>query len=218
MKRILTIVPLLLLTLAAAGQKAEDHPQSVVNWGIKAQANLSAFRIKNIPTMPDLRTRFEPGAELGGYLDFNITRRFYIQFGLMGSYEQCEVDFGNRATTMQSVALEVPIYALWRWGNEQKGWFSMGVGSYTEFVLSGDIDGSNPYRHVITDQTTGDSSIVTGDNLSGLAFMVGYELPCGLQLNASYHYGLSDLLLFEHDSRTTYQRPHKFTLGLGWRF
>ena len=216
MKRILFTLVTLAVVASLSAQEIEKQP--VVDWGMKLQANTSNYLFKNIPTMPDLSSKMKAGAEVGGFINFNITQRFYIQFGLMGTFEQCTLDFGDHTATLQSYALAIPVFALWRFGNHEHGWFSFGGGPYTEFILWGDLEGLNPFRHVVTDNTTGQQTIVTADSHSGLAAFIGYELPCGLQVNATYHFGISDMLLFEHDSRDTYQRPQKLTLGLGWHF
>lgn len=216
MKRISFALVMLAAVAYLSAQEVEKQP--VVDWGVKLQANSSNYLFKNVPTMPALSSDMNAGAEVGGFMDFNITQRFYIQFNLIGTFEQCFLDFGDHTSKLQSSALEIPVFALWRFGNSKHGWLCLGGGPYTEFIVWGSLEGMNPFRHVITDNTTGQQTIVTADNHSGLAAFIGYEFPCGLQLNATYHFGISDMLLFEHDSRDTYQRPQKLTLGLGWRF
>lgn len=218
MKHILAFSALLLASLLCRAQQPEEEAVPVVNWGVKVQANASNFRMKNIPTMPELTSQMNIGGELGGFIDFNISRRFRLQFNLLWGYEQNTLDFGDRTAPMRAAVIEVPVFALWRFGDARRGWLNIGGGPYTEFIVWGELEGVNPFRHVITDDATGQQNIVTADSHSGLAAFVGYELPCGLRLNATYHFGISDMLLFEHNSRDTYQRPQKVTLGLGWRF
>ena len=137
---------LIMLAFVATMSAQEVEKQPVVNWGLKLQANASNYLFKNIPTMPDLSSDMNVGAEVGGFIDFNITQRFYIQFNLIGTFEQCHVNFGDHTATLQSSALEITAFALWRLGDPKHGWLSLGGGPYTEFIVWGDLDGQNPYR------------------------------------------------------------------------
>lgn len=47
--------------------------------------------------------------------------------------------------------------------------------------------------------------------------MAGYELSCGLFVDATVQMALTDLLAFDHDG-DMWVRPLKTSLGLGWRF
>ncbi|MBR1799273.1 MAG: PorT family protein, partial [Bacteroidales bacterium] len=153
MKRISFALVMLSVVTTLSAQEVGKQP--VVNWGLKLQANTSNFIFKDVPTMPSLSSKMNVGAEVGGFIDFNITQRFYIQFGLMGTFEQCTLNFGDRTAPMQSTSLEIPVFALWRFGDAHLGWFSIGGGPYTEFIIWGELEGSNPFHHVITDAATG---------------------------------------------------------------
>ena len=70
---------------------------------------------------------------------------------------------------------------------------------------------------VVVDAQTGEEQLAMSDNHSGLGVLLGYELPCGLQFNASGQYSISDILAFAHPN-TMSAHPLKVMVGFGWRF
>lgn len=183
------------------------------------QANASNIVLHNIPN--DLRSTMNMGGELGGFIDFNISKHFIIQFNLMYFAEHTDLISNNLHDKLWTLGMEIPVYAMARFGNAQTGYFHFGGGPFTEFSLWGKMKGDsgemNPYKHVVGIDDQGEEQLAISDNHSGLAVCLGYELPCGLQLNATYQHSISDILAFKHQSAMS-ARPQKLVLGLGWRF
>ena len=206
---------------ATAQETSQEERMPIVNGGLKLQANASNFWLKNIPTNPNLRSTMNAGGELGGFIDFNISKNFFIQFNLMLFAEHSDLHNDNKKDKMWTLGLEIPVYLLGRYGNPRTGYVYFGGGPFTEFALWGELKGStakrNPYKHIIDGSNPEEEAYAFADNYSGLAAYVGYELPCRLQFNASYQFGISDMLLFEHD-KSTHAHTQKVTLGLAYRF
>ncbi|MBQ8958542.1 MAG: outer membrane beta-barrel protein [Bacteroidales bacterium] len=211
----------LLMAMTATAQNPTETQLPVVNWGLKTQANASNILLKGLPN--EVHTEMAFGGELGGFLNFNISQRFFIQFNLMYFAEQTQMVSTTQNTPLWTLGIEVPVYALARFGSVERGWFYLGGGPYTEFSLwatmdDGSGDTLNPYKHVVgIDDETGEEQLAMTDSHSGLGVLLGYELPCGLQFNASGQYSISDILAFAHPN-TMSAHPLKVMLGFGWRF
>ncbi|MBR0538874.1 MAG: outer membrane beta-barrel protein [Bacteroidales bacterium] len=209
----------MMMAISATAQTTSDTKTPVVNWGLKMQANASNIVLHNV--YEDLHSTMNIGGELGAFIDFNISNHFLIQFNLLGFGEHTDLTNNDLRDRLWTIGLEIPLYALARFGNAQTGYVYFGGGPFTEFSLYGALNGDsgqmNPYKHVVGTGEDGEDEFAMSDNHSGIGLYVGYELPCGLQFNASYQNSISDILAFKHQSAMS-ARPQKFTLGLGWRF
>ena len=54
------------------------------------------------------------------------------------------------------------------------------------------------------------------DSNTGFAVELGYELTCGLQLNATYKASVTNLL--DANSNTVKMHPHAVSVGVAWCF
>jgi len=192
----------------------------IVSGGVKVQANMSHIWAHNVTGGVTTSPSFS--GDIGGFIDFNISRHFLIQFNLLVAGERCIVKEGNSANPLQSIGVGIPVYMLGRFGNPDKGYFYFGGGPYTEFVIWARMNGAdgpfNPFHHVVgTDELSGEEVLALSDNHSGLGIYLGYEFPFGLQINAAYQYSLSDIFAFEHDKGMSVH-PQKAMLGFAWRF
>lgn len=220
--RISILIVTVLMAISSTAQNTTENQLPVVNWGLKLQANASNIVLHGIPD--NMQSALNLGSELGGFLNFNISPKFFIQFNLLYFAEQTSLSSNNMSGRLWTLGMEIPVYAMARFGSTEKGWLYLGGGPYTEFSLwatmpDGDGGTMNPYKHVVgIDEETGEEQLAMSDNHSGMGVIVGYELPCGLQINASYQHSISDILAFAHDGQTMNARPQKIILGLGWRF
>lgn len=190
----------------------------IVNGGLKLQGNASNFLL-NLPVNLDLRSSsMNGGLEVGGFVDFNVARHFLIQLNLMMVSEHCDLHYTNSKDKMLTLGLEVPVYFLGRYGNGCAGYVYFGGGPFTEFNLCNFTQSSSAQSLSQRSSEVVDLSKVARtfvNNYSGgLAVYVGYELPCRLQFNASYLFGISSNML-QNDS---YARTQKVTFGLAYRF
>lgn len=218
MKKIATIILILSASLLTFAQHTDTA--KVVNFGFRASANLSQPVLHGIPT--DITSAAAVGIEGGAFLDFNIGRRFFIRFNTLYSYQRSTLTMDGIDCPLTSSSVVIPVYASWRFGNSRVGWGFVGVGPYTEFVVWGQLktptETFNPYHHVIdVDASSGTQTFAMSDSHSGFGLMAGYELSCGLFVDATVQMALTDLLAFDHGG-DMWVRPLKASLGLGWRF
>lgn len=214
------LIALLFMNVVSATAQEERMP--IVNGGLKMQANTSNFLLKHISANPELSSTMNVGAELGGFVDFNITQHFLIQLNLMLFAEQNDLHQGNKNDKLWTLGLEIPVYFLGRYGNDQAGYVHFGGGPFTEFDLWGEMKGSNaahnPYKPFTENAELKEDTYAFSDSYSGgLAAYVGYEFPFRMQINASYKFGISNLLQFGADNSTP-AYTQKVTLGLAYRF
>lgn len=206
-----------------SGDTTQSAPKKkkVVNGGVRLQANTSSF-IMNLgfPGHENTHSLMDLGGELGGFIDFNVSRHFIIQFNLILFAEHQRLINETEKDRLLTLGLEIPIYLLGRYGNPEKGYVLFGGGPYTAFSLWGNMLGpspvKNPYQHVIGQQDNGEQKFAVSDNHSGLAVCLGYEFPGRWQINATYQVSLSNILNIHNDHAYCY--PQKITLGVAYRF
>ena len=217
--RIIFIFLSLMMAFSITAQTVDEAKQPVVNWGLKLQANASNIVLHNV--YQDLHSIMNVGGEVGAFIDFNISKHFFIQFNWIGFAEHTDLVNNDLHDRLWTLGIEIPVYAMARFGNAQSGYVYFGGGPFTEFSLRGFMDGDtgkmDPYRHVVGVDEQGDEQFAMSDNHSGLGVYLGYELPCGLQFNASYQHSISDILAFAHSTAMS-ARPQKVIVGIGWRF
>lgn len=218
MKKIFVTILIAAAPLLACAQQTDTT--KVVNLGVRINANLSQPVLHGIPR--DIKASPSVGVEGGLFLDFNIGRQFFIRFNTLYGFQRSTLTMDGTSCPLVATSVEVPVYAAWRFGNTHTGWGFVGVGPYTEFITWGRLNTVdktfNPYHHVIdVDVSTGQETLAMSDSHSGFGTIVGYEIPCGLFIDATAQMALTDLLAFDHGDGM-WVRPLKITLGLGWRF
>ena len=218
MKKIIVTILIATAPWVACAQLSDTS--KVVNFGVRINTNLSQPVLHNIPR--DIMASPSVGAEGGMFLDFNIGRQFFIRFNTLYGFQRSTLTMDGTACPLVAASVEIPVYASWRFGNARTGWGFVGVGPYTEFITWGRLitvdETFNPYHHVIdVDVTTGQETLAMSDSHSGFGAMLGYEVSCGLFVDATIQMALTDLLAFDHGD-DMWVRPLKLTLGLGWKF
>lgn len=217
----------------------QDKLPKPVSGGILAGANMSNFIITR--NHHPMSSHMRIGGELGGFLDFSLTKHFGIQPQVIFTAHQNyfkEAD-GSR-NDLWSFGAEIPIYFLGRFGNREKGYIQFGGGIFTHFTFASNI--KNKYRNVdkeLPEATTTlpvkkatEPSTVTydysrlytlHDNHFGVCMTVGYELPFGMQIHAQYKVSLSDIAGFYSEKKGTADAdaliyPQSISLMLGYRW
>lgn len=234
------ILPLLAATLfltASHAQDADSLKIRPVSFGVLLQANFSGeymyidksdFDGSGLTAYPGF------GVELGGFLDYHITRKLAVEVqavvGLQnGTYVATDKDLGflfwqKRPTSyladMRLVGLDIPIFLKYA-VPAGSGHFNFGAGLFTHITFDawspGDRSFETPYKRVIsTDDVTGKKRYALSDGHAGLAFLIGYEFAPGLQINLSGKYSVIDIINFESDR--SYAHPYKLSMGIGWHF
>lgn len=203
-----------------------------VTGGVLIGGNFSDFVIKRHNGRP-VNSYMRAGLEFGGFLDFRVTRHFSIEGQALITVEQnrfqVDTTFNDR---MWNFALEIPVYFMGRFGNSEKGYVQFGAGPYTHFTMASNVgsrwdNGSERQpteEEIIRQEIENDYKDLykLHSNHFGVAAMVGYEFPFGLQIFASYKISLSDIATFYGNNRGTEIAraslyPQRISLNVGYR-
>jgi hypothetical protein len=202
----------------------------LVSGGLLLNANLSNFIITR--NHKPMSSYMPIGGELGGFMDFRITKHFSIQPQVIFTAHQNYFAATDTANHLWSFGMDIPVYFLGRFGNMEKGYIQFGGGIFTHFTFASNI--RNKYKNVdesaavtppVTPTDTHDYSKLYSlhDNHFGVAVTVGYEFPIGIQINAHYKVSLSDIAGFYKEYKgqeiaDAVIYPQSVSLGIGYRW
>ena len=202
----------------------------LVSGGLLANANMSNFIITR--NHKPMSSYMHIGGELGGFMDFRITKHFSIQPQVIFTAHQNYFAATDTANHLWSFGMDIPVYFLGRFGNMEKGYIQFGGGIFTHFTFASNI--RNKYKNVdesaavtppVTPTDTHDYSKLYSlhDNHFGVAVTVGYEFPIGIQINAHYKVSLSDIAGFYKEYKgqeiaDALIYPQSVSLGIGYRW
>jgi hypothetical protein len=202
----------------------------LVSGGLLLNANMSNFIITR--NHKPMSSYMHVGGELGGFMDFRITKHFSIQPQVIFTAHQNYFAATDTANHLWSFGMDIPVYFLGRFGNMEKGYIQFGGGIFTHFTFASNI--RNKYKNVdesaavtppVTPTDTHDYSKLYSlhDNHFGVAVTVGYESPIGIQINAHYKVSLSDIAGFykEYKGQEIADAlifPQSVSLGIGYRW
>ena len=203
----------------------EELPK-LVTGGLFIGGYMSDFLItRDHHTMASHR-RF--GAELGGFIDFTLTKHFAIQPQIIFTAHQNYFAATDTTNGLWSFGMEVPVYFLGRLGNLQQGYVQFGGGIFTHFTFASNTGkyksaDSNPAPQVEQDGHNYNELYSLHNNHFGICAMVGYEFTFGMQINVQYKISLSDIAGFYSSNKgkeiaDALIYPHSLSLCLGYRF
>ncbi len=215
----------------------QDKLPKPVSGGVLAGSNISNFIITR--NHQPMSSHMRIGGEIGGFLDFSLTKHFGIQPQVIFTAHQNyfkEAD-GSR-NDLWSFGAEIPIYFLGRFGNREKGYIQFGGGIFTHFTFASNV--KNIYHNVDKDvpvvatapkKAAEPTTVVYDysrlytlhDNHFGVCATVGYELPFGMQIHMQYKVSLSDIAGFYSEMKGTADAdaliyPQSISLMLGYRW
>jgi len=206
----------------------------LVSGGVFGGANMSNFIItRDHHTMA---SHMRVGGELGGFLDFTLTKHFIIEPQVIFTAHQNyfrEAD-GTR-NDLWSFGAELPIYFLGRFGNLTKGYVQFGGGLFTHFTFASNIENkfTNKDESVVLPPTPTEPGTIDAssynrlytlhDNHFGLCVQVGYECAFGMIINAQYKVSLSDIAGFYSEMKGKPEAdallyPQSVSLCIGYRW
>jgi hypothetical protein len=203
----------------------------LVSGGVLAGVNMSNFIITR--NHKPMSSHMRVGGELGGFLDFSLSKHFAVQPQVIFTAQQNYFAATDTTNHLWSFGVDIPIYFLGRFGNLQKGYIQFGGGIFTHFTFASNV--ANKYRNVDEETPTPtptDPSVVVydysklytlHDNHFGVCVTVGYECTFGLQINAQYKVSLSDIAGFYSEMKGTEVAnaliyPQSISLVFGYRW
>ncbi len=179
----------------------QENLPRLVSGGLFAGANMSNFIITR--NHRPMSSYMRIGAELGGFIDFRLSKHFSIQPQVILTAQENYFAATDTTNHLWSFGMDIPVYFLGRFGNMQQGYVQFGGGIFTHFTLASNV--ANKYRSYDvypgpgTDQTDGYdySRLYTlHNNHFGVCVTVGYECTFGMQINLQYKISLSDIAGF----------------------
>ena len=209
----------------------EELPR-LVSGGVLGGCNVSNFIITR--NHEPMSSYMRVGGELGGFIDFSVTKHFAVQPQVIFTAHQNYFAATDTTNHLWSFGVDIPIYFLGRFGNMEKGYIQFGGGIFTHFTFASNVSGK--YRNIdvsspssaprrIQAETSYDYSRLyqLHNNHFGVCATVGYEFPFGMQINAQYKVSLSDIAGFYSEMKGTPDAdaliyPQSVSLSLGYRW
>ena len=213
----------------------QDKLPRMVSGGVLVGANMSNFLItRDHHTMSSY---MRIGAEVGGFLDFNLTKHFSIQPQVVVTAHQNFFAANDTTNRLWSFGIDIPIYFLGRFGNMTQGYLQFGGGIFTHFTFA-----SNTGRYQSVDQTPiaqpspkrvaapteqvefdYSSLYKLHNNHFGVCLTLGYEFTFGMQMNVQYKISLSDIAGFYSEQKgkeiaNALIYPQSVSLCFGYRW
>ncbi len=209
----------------------------LVSGGVFIGGNISNFIITR--SHQSMSSHMRVGGELGGFLDFNLTKHFVIEPQVIFTAHQNHFKEQNDTTNhLWSFGAEIPIYFMGRFGNMEKGYIQFGGGIFTHFTYLSNVNKKfqNIDESVATSVTSTSSGTSATDgydyselyklhnNHFGLCAQVGYETPFGMTIFAVYKVSLSDIAGFYKEKKgdpiadaLIYPQSVSLNIGYHWR-
>ena len=173
------------------------------------------------------------GAELGGVLDFYVTKHFAVQPQVIFTAHQNYFSATDTTNHLWSFGAEIPIYFLGRYGSMDKGYIQFGGGLFTHFTFASNVSGK--YKNIEESETVTPSAQPEAEqydysrlyslhnNHFGVCLLVGYECYFGMFINATYKVSFSDIAGFYKEMKGSEVAnaliyPQSVSLNIGYRF
>lgn len=210
----------------------QENLPRVVSGGVFGGVNMSNFIItRDHHTMSSY---MRVGAELGGFLDFTVTKHFAVQPQVIFTAHQNYFAATDTTNRLWSFGAEIPIYFLGRYGSLDKGYIQFGGGLFTHFTFASNVAGKYKNIDDPTETPTETPPDTKNDydysrlyslhnNHFGVCLLVGYECYFGMFINATYKVSFSDIAGFYKEMKgdpvaDALIYPQSVSLNVGYRF
>ena len=176
--------------------------------GFKLEGSGTNFILSD---MSNTKSELGFGGTFGGFIKIDLSENFAIQEDILFSYSSSKLKQNSIEDTFEYLGIEVPIYFMGQMKAASGGRFYGGVGPYFGMGIQAKLKDSDIDLYKKYD---GNDPFLKRINFGGAAQM-GYELPNGLQFNATYKIGANALDAGKDDSKML---PQTISLGVGYRF
>lgn len=204
----------------------QEKLPKLVSGGVFGGGNVSNFIITR--NHQPMSSYMRIGAEIGGFLDFAVSKHFAVQPQVILTAHQNYFAATDTTNRLWSFGMDIPIYFLGRFGNLERGYIQFGGGIFTHFTYLSNVKDKYSNVDVATESpasTTYDYSRLyqLHNNHFGVCLTVGYECPFGMILNAQYKISLSDIAGFYSEKKGTPDAdaliyPQSISLNIGYRW
>ena len=179
--------------------------------GPKVEANLSTFFLSD---MPGVDSKMGVGGSVGGFLGMRLTEHFAVQEDLLVHYKTSDFKQSGATGDFKYMGAEFAIYAMGNWTLHDGSRISIGAGPFVGYGLNAKYKVNGVETDLYDEDENGDMPFNPMN--VGAAILLGYELRCGLQINASCKCGIMNMLDAHKDDAS--MRPGTISLGVAYRF
>ncbi|MGL4364474.1 MAG: porin family protein [Bacteroidales bacterium] len=193
--------------------KKKKRFTTIYSGGVKAEGNLSDCLLTGMDN-----TKCDPGvgANIGGFVLFELGYYFAIQLELIFQYQTTSFDVAGQELNLKAFSMEIPMYAIAKKRLSNLDRIYIGMGPNYSIGIFGRDNGMNYYRK---ENLTNPDDIHLQRIDIGVGVIVGYEFWYGLQINASYRMGLMNALGQKGSQlELPSMQRNVISLGVGYRF
>ena len=185
------------------------HAQSKTSLGIKAEANMANFLFDR---ESGLKSDFGFGAGVGFFAKVDLGEYIALQPELSLYWQNFTLKQNGLSNDFQHWGMEVSLYAIGQKPFQNNVRIYAGLGPYWRLGFSAQdkTDKINLYKG---DETTA-ALMQRGD--VGAGVVIGIEFPFGMQINASYKYGLLNIM--NAPSENSVMSSQVISFGLGYKY
>lgn len=205
-------IALFAITIATTVSAQQEEKNVITTWGVKAEANLSGFIVSGT-SLVDSEMGF--GGTGGGFVNIQLSEHFALQGELLYHFKSSQFDRQDIKGDYQYWGMEIPFYAVYLRELRNNGRIYAGIGPYAEFGFSAELKRNNEKIDLYEKDDATEVSAMNDFN-SGFGVMLGYEFPCGIQLNVGYKISITNILDANSSSLTLL--PNAVSIGVGYRF
>lgn len=194
---------------------------SQVNYGIKV--GITRSFVKETPTVTDADNSLQTGFQLGFFLDKKITDNFVFRPSLQLTHKGYLSVAGNPGgpfywnRNLSTTYLELPLDIIRNFNLNKTSSFYIGTGLVPGYALQGRLkaafvatdNNQQLYTQISTDKNVFKNNSDRRFDL-GWNFLIGVQ-SCKLTFNASYNYGISDVV--KGDIQSLKNRCLVFSVG-----
>lgn len=213
MRKIALIIVVMGLSFPQA--KAQSFIKKIIenlSGGFKTEVNVSNFILSD---MPDTKSKMNIGGTFGGFVRLEMSKHFAVQEDVVLHYKTSTIEQSGIENDYQYWGIIVPIYFMGQWKINNVERFYIGLGPCTEYGLNAkymtDGEEIDLYKK---DETTNEASMTR--LTMGAATIIGYEFSSGIQVNAGYKLGLTNIFDAGKDDASMY--PSTISFGFGYSF
>ena len=177
--------------------------------GVKAEANMSNFILSDLEP---LESKMKVGAGIGGFLKIDFGEYFALQPELLVNMKNSIMEQNGIENKCMFWSIEIPLYAMGQMTLDNGERAYIGIGPYGSIGLSA----KNRETDLNLYKEDGENGAFMQRGDVGVGVLVGYEFDFGMQINASYKYGLLNALDAGQDDANMYNQT--VSLGIAYRF
>lgn len=209
-QKLIVMFLFIMCTIGAHAQKAGHDTKTT--WGIKAETNLSGFFISETSA---ISSSMNVGVTAGWFVNFEFNDYWALQGNLLFHYKESALDRQNLPGKYTYWGSEIAIYAMFQRKFQRGDRIYVGLGPYSDFGFDARLKRGNEKIDLYKKDGASEVSAMQ-DFDSGFGILLGYEFRNGVQINAGYKVGVTNIL--DANSSEFKLIPHSVTLGIGFRF